>query len=172
MNVPCCFNVAMPNSIPEGVTTSIDDDTVSATAVVHASPSEVFDFLRRPQNHAVISGDESVRGDISGPELLEQGSKFSMDMNMIVSYKVTSKVVEFDENRVIAWCHFGGHRWRWELEPAGDSQTRVTETYDQSSAKAPFLLRLAGYPKRHLQNVASSVANVAAQFDGRPTGTE
>ena len=91
---------------------------------------------------------------------------------VIVPYRVTSKVVEFDEDRVIAWCHIGGHRWRWELEPAGDSQTRVTETYDQSTAKAPFLLRITGYPKRHLPNVANSVANVAAQFDGRPTDTE
>jgi hypothetical protein len=165
------FNVAMPDPTPDGVTTSIDDDTVSATAVVNASPGEVFDFLRRPRNHALISGDESVQGDISGPELLEQGSKFRMNMKMVVPYRVTSTVVEFDTDRVIAWCHLGGHRWRWELEPAGKAQTRVTETYDQSSAKAPFLLRLAGYPKRHLHNVASSVANVAAQFDGRPTGT-
>ena len=169
---PCCFNVAMPDEFPEGVTTSIDDDTVSATAVVDAPPSEVFDFLRRPPNHALISGDESVRADISGPELLEQGSKFRMDMKMVVPYRVTSTVVEFDEDRVIAWCHFGGHRWRWELEQAGDAQTRVTETYDQTSAKAPFLLRLAGYPKRHLHNVAGSVANVVAQFDRRPPDPE
>lgn len=149
----------------------MDDDVVRATTVVDAPPAEVFDFLRRPSNHALISGDESVRGDITGPELLERGSTFRMNMKMVVPYRVTSKVVEFDEDRLIAWCHFGGHRWRWELEPVGDAQTRVTETFDQSSAKAPFLLRLAGYPKRHLQNVAGSVANVAAQFDGSPANT-
>jgi hypothetical protein len=45
-------------------------------------------------------------------------------------------VVEFDEGRRIAWrpAEPGqpppGHLWRWELEPAGPSRTRVTCTYD------------------------------------------
>jgi hypothetical protein len=154
----------MVNSLPEGVTTSVDDDTVSASAVVAATPAEIFDFLRRPQNHALISGDESVRGDVSGPELLGPGSTFRMRMKAVVPYRITSKVVEFDEDRLIAWSHLGGHRWRWELEPVGDSQTRVTETFDGSTAKLPFVLRLAGYPERHLPNVANSVANVVARF--------
>jgi hypothetical protein len=154
----------MANSLPEGVATSIDDDTVSASAVVDATPAEVFDFLRRPQNHALISGDESVRGDVSGPEVLGPGSTFRMRMKVIAPYRITSKVVEFDEDHVIAWSHLGGHRWRWELEPVGESQTRVTETFDGSTAKVPFVLRAAGYPKRHLANVANSVANVVARF--------
>ncbi len=154
----------MPDTIPDGVTTSLDDDSVSATIVVDASPAEVFDFLRRPKNHPLISGDESVRGTISGPELLEPGSRFGMSMKVGVPYRISSKVVEFDQDRVIAWCHLSGHRWRWQLEPVGKRQTRVTETYDQSTAKVPILLRAIGYPKRHESNVANSVANVAAQF--------
>jgi hypothetical protein len=45
-------------------------------------------------------------------------------------------VVEFTEARRIAWTPSGagerpsGHLWRWELEPLGDSRTRVTHTYD------------------------------------------
>ena len=39
----------------------ITTDTVSSTAVVDAPPAEVFEFLRRPANHAEISGDGSVR---------------------------------------------------------------------------------------------------------------
>jgi hypothetical protein len=159
----------MTTSLPAGVTTSIDDDSVSATAIVDATPAAVFDYLRRPQNHAEISGDESVRGNVSGPELLGPGSKFNMSMRVGVPYRVSSKVVEFDEDRVIAWCHLGRHRWRWELEPVGDSQTRVTETYDQSTSRAPFVLRAVGYPKRHLPNVAKSVANLAAHFGGAGT---
>ena len=65
---------------------------------------------------------------------------------------------------MIAWSHLGGHRWRWELEPVGDSQTRVTETFDGSTAKLPFVLRAAGYPERHRPNVANSVANVVCRF--------
>ena len=45
-------------------------------------------------------------------------------------------VVEFEEGRRIAWTPAEpgqappGHLWRWELEPAGTSRTRVTHTYD------------------------------------------
>ncbi len=45
-------------------------------------------------------------------------------------------VVEFEEGRRIAWrpAEPGqeppGHLWRWELEPADGSSTRVTCTYD------------------------------------------
>jgi hypothetical protein len=45
-------------------------------------------------------------------------------------------VVEFEEGRRMAWmpAEVGqprpGHLWRWELEPAGPSRTRVTCTYD------------------------------------------
>jgi len=45
-------------------------------------------------------------------------------------------VVEFEEGRRIAWTPAEpgreppGHLWRWELEPAGPSRTRVTHTYD------------------------------------------
>jgi hypothetical protein len=154
----------MPDILPDGVTTSITDNSVSATIVVDAPPPVVFEFLRRPKNHPQISGDESVRGNVSGPELLEQGSRFGMSMKVGVPYRVSNKVVEFDQDRLIAWCHLSGHRWRWQLEPAGTGRTRLTETYDQSTAKVPFLLRMIGYPKRHESNVANSVANVAAQF--------
>jgi hypothetical protein len=47
-------------------------------------------------------------------------------------------VVEFAEGSRIAWMpsEVGkrppGHLWRWELEAAGPSRTRVTHTYDWS----------------------------------------
>ena len=48
-----------------------------------------------------------------------------------------SKVVEFEDNRRIAWSHLGGHRWRWEVKPTDDGKTIVTETFDQSTARFP-----------------------------------
>ncbi|MDQ3543064.1 MAG: SRPBCC family protein [Actinomycetota bacterium] len=151
-------------SMPDGVTTILERDTVSATGVIDASPSVVFDFIRRPANHAEISGDHSVRGTVKGPELLGPDSRFGMKMKVGVPYRMRSRVVEFGENRVLAWCHFSGHRWRWELQPTGDGQTQLTETFDLSTAKIPFMLRRMGYPKGHLSNVANSIANVAGHF--------
>ena len=153
-----------PVSLPDGVTTELQKDTVSATAVVDASPSDVFDFIRRPASHPEISGDKSVRGIVKGPELLGPDSRFGMKMKVGVPYRIKSKVVEFDENRILAWSHFSGHRWRWELQSTGGGKTQVTETFDLSTAKIPFMLRRMGYPKGHLSNVANSVANVAGHF--------
>lgn len=158
--------MASQNDLPEGVTTDLRDDSVSATAVVDATPEEVFDFIRRPANHSIISGDHSVQGATAGPELLSKGDKFGMKMKIGLPYRIRNTVVEYEENRRIAWCHPGRHRWRWELEPAGDGTTKVTETFDLSTSVFPPMLRIVGYPKRHEPNVAKSVANVRAHFAG------
>ena len=148
-----------------GVTTHLDRDTVSATTIVDASPAEVFDYIRQPANHGEISGDHTVKGVRVGPESLSEGDRFGMSMKILgFPYRVTSKVVEFEPDRLIAWCHLSGHRWRWLVEAADGGQARVTETFDLSTAKFPPGLRLAGFPKRHEANVAQSVANVAAHF--------
>ena len=92
---------------------------------------------------------------------------------MGLPYRIRSTVVEFEPGRQIAWCHFGRHRWRWEIEPAGEGKSRVTETFDMSTARFPPALRAMGYPKGHAKNVAASVGNVVAHFkesrrNGRP----
>lgn len=152
----------------DDIDTDIDGDTVSASATVAASPDEVFDFLRRPANHSIISGDETVKGASTGPDVVGEGDRFGMRMKMFgLPYKVTSQVVELTPGQRIAWSHLGGHRWRWDLAPAGDGQTKVTETFDLSTAKLPAALRLAGFPGRHRDNVTRSVANVRAHFAAR-----
>jgi uncharacterized protein YndB with AHSA1/START domain len=147
------------------VTTSLTEHTASASTTVAAPPGAVFDYLRNPANHAAISGDATVIRDVKGPDLLEAESRFTMKMRRgPLRYRMTSTVVEYDRDRVIAWAHLGGHRWRWELQPDGAGGTVVTETYDQSTARLRALNRLMGYPKGHLDNVAESVANVARRF--------
>ena len=75
----------------DAVTTQLNTDSVSATGTVAAAPSEVFEFLRRPANHAVLSGDQTVRGATGGDEVLADGSRFSMKMKVGVPYRVTSR---------------------------------------------------------------------------------
>ncbi len=139
-------------------------DAVSATTVVAAPAAVIFDYLRRPANHPEISGDGTVRGTNGGDERLELGSRFGMRMKLGVPYRVQSKVVELEEGRLIAWAHLGGHRWRWTFEPLPVGTTQVTETFDLSTSKFPSVLRLAGFPGRHRDNVETSVRNVAARF--------
>ena len=148
------------------VSTEVGPNSVSASATVDAPPEAVFDYLRRPANHAEINGDHTVRGATSGPDRLSLGDSFGMKMRMGLPYWTRSKVVEFEPNRQIAWCHLAGHRWRWEVEPVGEGKSRVTETFDLSTARFPPALRAFGYPKAHTSNVAASVGNVVTHFKG------
>jgi uncharacterized protein YndB with AHSA1/START domain len=148
------------------VTTTLTTDTVSATTVVDAPPEAVFDFLRRPANHALIAGDHTVKGVTTGPESLGPDDSFAMSMKMGVPYRIRSRVIEFEDGRQLAWRHPVGHTWRWTVEPDADGTSRVTETFDLSTARAGFLLRAVGYPKRHEDNLRASVANVASHFAG------
>lgn len=147
------------------VRTVLGRDTVSVTAFVAAPPGEVFEYLRRPLNHIEINGGRSVRGTLAGPPVLGPGDRFGMRMRIGLPYRVTSRVVEFEPGQRIAWGHFAGHRWRWDLEPTGGG-TMVTETFDQSTARNPLALvyRLISLPKRHRRNIARSVTNLAVHF--------
>ena len=141
----------------QDVTTIVADDHVSATGIVSAAPDTVFDFLRHPANHAELSGDGTVKGVTDTDEALELGTKFGMKMKVGLPYRVSSKVVEFEQDRLIAWCHLGGHRWRWQLEPVAGG-TKVTETFDMSTARFPPAIapvRLSEAPRRQRRRLGS-----------------
>lgn len=113
-------------------------DVITASTVVAAAPSVVFAILADPRQHSRIDGSGTVRGTVSGPERLDLGAEFGMDMKQGASYKIKNRVVEFEEDRLIAWRHMGPHRWRYELEPV-EGGTRVTESWDLTHY--PALLR-------------------------------
>lgn len=116
-------------------------DTVSVERVVPAPAEKIFDLLADPSRHRDIDGSGTVRDATGGSERLALGSQFGMSMKMGFAYSMESEVIEFDENRRIAWqtrppvswaAKFGGGRiWRYELEPV-EGGTRVRETWDIS----------------------------------------
>lgn len=110
----------------------MSDKSRTASTTIAAPPATVFAILADPRQHPRIDGSGNVKDSISGPERLELGSKFGMDMKQGASYKITNKVVEFEADKVIAWRHKSPHRWRYELTPTADGGTRVTETWDLS----------------------------------------
>lgn len=104
---------------------------ISASTTIDAPPSVVFDILSDPRQHARIDGSGSVGNVIDAPDRLRaKGDAFSVHMKIVVPYKITNKVVEYETDRRIAWRHFGAHRWRYVLEPTDDGGTTVTETFD------------------------------------------
>lgn len=139
--------------------------SVSATRIVHAPAARIFDLLADPSKHPLIDGSGSVRAPRPGvPERLAPGSAFGMDMKIGLAYRIENKVVEFEEDRLIAWRHFNGHRWRWQLTPLADGTTEVTETFDWSTARVPLFFDLSPVPKRNLASMERSLKRLHALF--------
>jgi uncharacterized protein YndB with AHSA1/START domain len=138
---------------------------VGVTRTISTTPERIFELLADPSQHPLLDGSGSVRAArAGGPDRLELGSSFGMDMKAGASYKIVNTVVEYEENRLIAWRHFNGHRWRWRLEPLGDGRTEVTETFDWSTARIPLLIELMGYPKKNRVAIEKTLDRLAEMF--------
>ena len=140
---------------------------VSRSRFIAATPEAIFQVLATPALHSVIDGSDTVKGaQPRGPERLALGAKFGMEMNIKMDYKILNTVCEFEEGRRIAWRHFGGHVWRYLLEPAADDAgnpgTLVTEQWDAREVRARILLRLAGYVRRHPANIEQTLVKLDA----------
>ena len=113
-------------------------DVISVERVIPARPEAIFALLADANAHRDIDGSGSVRGAHGRPDRLELGSRFGMSMKIGVPYSMVSTVIEFEENRLIAWQttgptaigkHVGGRIWRYQLEPV-DGGTKVSESWD------------------------------------------
>jgi uncharacterized protein YndB with AHSA1/START domain len=143
--------------------------TISASTTINAAPHVVFDIVANPREHARIDGSGSVQDVTEGPERLSKGARFGVSMRLFgLPYKISNRVVEFDEDRLIAWRHFGAHRWRYELEPV-EGGTRVTETFDYSrhGTVGTLFLRLTGFPERNRRGIIETLVRLksAAETD-------
>ncbi|MDA3041320.1 MAG: SRPBCC family protein [Actinomycetota bacterium] len=145
---------------------------VSASRLIHAPASAIFDLLADPARHAEIDGSGTVQNQrMAGPRRLSLHATFGMDMKMFgLPYRITNVVVEFEENRRIAWRHFGRHIWRYVLEPTGpgDNDTLVTESFDWGSSVVPRLYELVGYPSAHEVNMAKTLQRLDSVVTGEP----
>ena len=131
-------------------TTVRGSDVETVERVIAARPEQIFDLLADPRRHHDIDGSGSVRDAKDSPERLSLGATFGMSMKAGIDYSMTNTVVEFDENRRIAWQtrgtgriggRFGGRIWRYELEPV-DGGTRVRESWDISQERGKALIRV------------------------------
>lgn len=122
---------------------------LQVTRTIAAPAQTIFDVLADPAAHALIDGSGSVRAaEGSAPTRLALGAKFGMNMRIGLPYRITNTVVEFDEPTRIAWRHFGGHIWRYELTPT-DGGTLVTETFDATTGREAFVYSLLRVERRH-----------------------
>ena len=150
---------------------------VSERVEVAAPADVVFAILADPRQHTRIDGSGSVQEIVEGPPRLERGSQFGARMRLFgLSYRISNRVVEFEEGRRIAWRHFGGHRWRYELEPLGPDRTAVTESFDYSMyAVGPrLLIEGLGFPARNRKGIRETLQRLraAAESDARSASDE
>ena len=137
---------------------------VSVERFVSAAPGLIFEILADPRQHSKFDGSGSVRAaKVSAPLRLSKGSKFTMDMKILIPYKMTNTVVEFEENRRIAWQHFGGHIWRYILEPV-DGGTKVTEQFDYNGSKSVLMLKLRGSMGSNEKFMVKTLENIEKHF--------
>lgn len=139
--------------------------STSVERLIPAPPERIFDLLADPARHPDIDGSGTVVGAKEGSRRLALGDTFGMDMKIGRAYSMVSTVIEFEENRRIAWQsrspkgRGGGRIWRYELEPA-DGGTRVRETWDISQETGPFrpLVRLGR--GRTAKNMRATLAKI------------
>lgn len=110
--------------------------TVMATREVAASAEVIFDLIADPSQQPRWDGNDNLAEAPVGQRVRGAGDVFTM---VLTGGSVRENhVVEFEEARRIAWLPAdpgqrpAGHLWRWELEPTGESTTKVTHTYDWS----------------------------------------
>jgi hypothetical protein len=150
------------------------DERLSATTIIHASAEGIFVVLADPAKHAAIDGTGWVREPLDSKPLTAVGQVFRMAMyhpnHPDGNYPMANRVQIFDPPRAIAWepgqdtddggLRFGGWVWRYDLTPAGPSETKVTLSYDWSAV--PDLLRQhIGFPPFPADHLGNSLAHLA-----------
>jgi hypothetical protein len=147
-------------------------DLVSVQATITAPAQLLFDIVADPAQHPLIDGSGTVRQTRDGnPRRLSLDARFSMDMHLVVPYRIMNTVVEFDDGRRIAWRHFYGHRWRYLFEPV-EGGTLVTEQWDARPARSRLMLAALGYANRNQAGMEATLLRLAALATGAEARTE
>jgi hypothetical protein len=140
---------------------------ISRSAEVNAPADEIFAIVADPRRHHDLDGSGTVLEAIEGQERLTSGARFSVRMKQYgVPYRITSKVTDFTEGRVVEWQHPLGHRWRWELTPLSERATLVTETFDYSqlgAAKASGL-KWFGSLRHNAAGIEATLRQLQAKY--------
>ena len=130
---------------------------LSVERMIPAPPEKIFAVLADATQHSAIDGSGMLQGATTqqekagAPQRLALGTMFGMSMKMLhLPYSTANRVVEFEENRRIAWQTgptgfmgrvVAGRIWRYELEPV-DGGTRVRESWDITPDHQRVLLKL------------------------------
>lgn len=146
-------------------------DLASVERVIAAPAAAIFAVIADPSRHCEIDGSGTVRSSTEPSQQVGLGDTFGMDMKLGIGYRMANTIVEFEQDRLIAWQtrptigvlrrFIGGRIWRYELEPV-DGGTLVRETWDirqevRPSAVRPLRSRTVDAMTKTLDRLASVV---------------
>ena len=144
----------------------MDSDTISVERTIPATPEQIFALLSDAGKHQSFDGSGTLRGTSKESRPLGLGTRFGMSMHMGVGYKTSNEVVEFEQDRRIAWRTtgakglVGGRVWRYELQPV-EGGTRVRETWDISKDKQKFFLKRSKLPRANESGMRKTLERIA-----------
>ncbi|HEX8510773.1 MAG TPA: SRPBCC family protein [Propionibacteriaceae bacterium] len=144
-------------------------EPVTVSRELDASPSVVFNVLADPTQHLRIDGSGMLQAACSAPTRLQLDSRFAIKMRQSrLPYRVENTVTEYEEARLIAWRPWvrvagrriaGGVTWRYQLTPIPKG-TRVSETYDVTTAWGARFLAALGYPTKMQHAMNATLLNL------------
>jgi uncharacterized protein YndB with AHSA1/START domain len=147
----------------------MEGDVVSVERIIPAGPAAIFALVADASRHPEIDGSGTVRQIKPGaPQKLSLGATFGMSMKAGIGYSMESTVIEFEENRRIAWQSrpggfvgkfVAGRIWRYELEPV-EGGTLVRESWDISQDHQRALLKLGGLPTKTAENMTKTLERI------------
>lgn len=139
--------------------------SISVEREIPAEPSAIFALLNDPAGHVLLDGSGSVRESLGGnPTAMHLGSTFRMGMKMGVPYRMSNRIVEWEQDRLIAWEQgWGKHVWRYELTPTAVG-TLVRETFDWTTARTTFVLTLIKAESRNRVAMEATMDRLEAHF--------
>lgn len=146
-------------------------DTITVERTIQAPAASIFALLSDAAKHSEFDGSGTLKGTRQDSRPLRLGTKFGMSMHLGVGYKTSNEVVEFEQDRRIAWQTsglkglIGGRIWRYELEPTSDG-TLVKETWDVSKDRQKFLLKRSRMAPAAKNGMRRTLDRIAETLEG------
>jgi uncharacterized protein YndB with AHSA1/START domain len=146
----------------------MEGDVLSVERVIPAPPGAIFELVADASKHPLIDGSGTVVEATGAPERLSQGAEFGMSMKAGIGYSMVNTVIEFEQDRRIAWQakpkgfagrFTGGRIWRYELDPV-EGGTLVRESWDLSQDHQRIFLKLGPLPGRTRENMEKTLAKI------------
>ena len=154
----------------------MNGDVIATEKVIHAAPEAIFALLADASRHPDIDGSGTVKqAKKDAPDRLSLGATFGMSMKAGIAYSMVNTVIEFEDNRRIAWQArppgfigrvAAGRIWRYELEPVPDG-TRVRESWDISQDHQRWMLKLGSLSTKTEANMAKTLDRIAELTEAR-----